>query len=220
MVKRRRTTYGYKKTYSRNSKNNTISRGYKKRAYTMTSRVAFIINSRTVHTFTIASGNQASGGDFDVAGTIVNSDMHKQLSSVFDQYRIEKVNIKYKLLSNPATVVSGQIPHINFFTCVDRSGFNANVTLAQLRTYQSYKETSYSTTGDLGRSHYVSVGQSDLVSKSTYYDTKTKAQFPHVAHGIDVGNNVASNLDFKFSIEIDAQVRYRGVRLDTSAVST
>ena len=216
--KRKYNSYGYKKG-SRSSKANFISKGMKKRAFAMTSRACFVISVRDTITLSLSSSERAKAGILDVAGKIVNSDMHKQLSSVYDQYRIEKVNAKFKLLTVPSTLTTNTVNTINFFTCVDRTGFPANVSLDTLRTYQSYKETSYSSQGDLGRGHWVSIGQTDLVSKSTYYDTKSTAQFPTFAYGVDIGANPSASKDIQFSVELDCQIRYRGVRLDTGSVS-
>lgn len=209
--------YGYGSTI----RNMKMTRKFKASAANMTQNGRFNISARTTMTFTVNSGTSNTWGYVNVANTVLASDMHKQLSSVFDQYRIDKVSIKFRPAINTANPVSNSVPYVTFFTCVDRTGFNsANMTLAILRTYGSYRESSFSTTGDLSKPHYLTIGQSGLIGKSTYYDTKAASVFPNVCCGIDLGSNATSNFGMVFAIEIDAQVRYRGVRYDPTQVRT
>ena len=210
----------YKRRYGATVRNMKMTRKFKASAANMTQNGLFNVSARSTLTFNVTSGTQSVVGGLDVANLILQADMHKQLSTVFDQYKISKVSIKIRPAVGTATPVSSGISYLTFFSCVDRTGFNAAVTLAQLRTYGSYKESSFSTTGDMSRPHYIAIGQSGIVSKSTYYDTKASAVFPSVYCGVDLGANVTNNSTFVFSVEIDAQVRYRGVRLDTGAVRT
>lgn len=209
-----------KRKFGGTIRNMKMTRKFKAAAANMTQNGLFNVSARTTLTFNVPSGQSSIIGGLDIANTILQADMHKQLSTVFDQYKIGKVSIKIRPQVGAANPVSNAVAYLNLFSCVDRTGFNSNITLAQLRTYGSYRETSFSTTGDLGRPHYISIGQSGIVGKSTYYDTKGAAVFPSVYCGLDLGSNLAANLTFIFSVEIDAQVRYRGVRLDTGAVRT
>lgn len=206
--------YGYGKRYRTSVKATTMKRSFKSSAANMTQNGLFNISVRDTLTITMASGTNEKNVNFDVSGKIAASTMHGQLSNVFDQYKIEKVSIKIRPMANPNATVY-QI----FYTCIDRTGFSADVTNDQLKTYQSYKESNWSMNGDVGKTHYVSFGQTDVVGKSTYYDAKGKAFFPALRCGVFTSGNAAANVDFVYSIEIDAQVRYRGVRVDTTAVT-
>lgn len=209
-------SYGYGKRYkTKSTKATTMKRSFKASAANMTQNGLFNISVRDTLTIAIANGSAENNENFDVSAKIAASTMHGQLSNVFDQYKIEKISIKIRPMGNPNSVTAYQV----FYTCVDRTGFAENVTSDQLKTYQSYKETSWSMNGDVGKTHYVSFGQTDIVGKSTYYDTKGKAFFPNLRCGVLLPGNASSNSSFVYSIEIDAQVRYRGVRVDTTAVT-
>lgn len=216
----RKTYYKRAKT-SRSVRNITTSRAFKASAQNMTQNGKFNVNVRTTVGLdwfgTELVPVQFSFNDIDVPALLAASPMHLQLSNVFDQYKIEKVTIKILPNVGPAAP-AGSTTYISFFSVVDRTGFN-NPTIDQLRSYGSYKETSWSW-NDSPAPHMVYIGQSDVVSKSTYYDTKATAAFPKVKVGGDLGAPQQSNVSWTFSVEIDAQVRYRGVRLDTSSVST
>lgn len=223
--------YGYRRRTSRSVKAITTSRAYKASASNMTQNGRFNVNVKIEKTINIANGAKSVADTINIADYIKNSDMHKALSNVFDQYRIEKATIRFRPLvtSNinlqPRTTEGGVLIPVNnsyqtFFTCIDRTGFNNGQTLDSYRTYSSYKETVWPVNGDSANAHVVSLGQADVVSRSSYYDSKQAASFPRIAYGVDIGatNATGGTIPYSYSIEIDAQIRYRGVRLDTTAV--
>ena len=223
----KRRSYAGRKTYykrgkmSRSVRAITTSRAFKASAMNMTQNGKFNVNVRT--TIGLSWGGseltpvQFAFNDLDIPALLAASDMHRQLSNVFDQYKIEKATVKILPNIGPAAPTNAT-SYISFFSVVDRTGFNSP-TIDQLRSYGSYKETNWSW-NDSPAPHMVYIGQSDVVSKSTYYDTKSTAVFPKVKVGGDLGASQTTSLAWTFSVEIDAQVRYRGVRLDTSSVST
>lgn len=225
MANYKRRSYAGRKTYykrARSVRAITTSKAFKASAANMTQNGKFNINVRSVVTITWSGSSTSpvaiATNSVDVPALISSSPMHRQLSNVFDQYKIEKATIKFlpQYGNSPEASV---LSFLNFFSVVDRTGFNT-VNIDQLRSYGSYKETTFSLTGDTPAPHMVYIGQADVVGKSTYYDTKTTASFPRIMVGGDIGNPIATEKSFTFSIEIDASVRYRGVRLDTSNVST
>ena len=190
-----------------------LSKNFKASANNMTQGGTFNISVRFEDNVALSS-QQAKWKAIDVAGKIATSDMHTYLSNVFDQYRIEKLIIRIKPVGETGAGIT--VPCI-LFTAMDRTSFNANITVDQIRTYGSYKETMVSGSKDISPTHYVNIGQSNLVEWTTYTDTKNKASFPSLIWGLNYAANV-SNTSY-VSIEIDAMIRYRGVRLDTAAVS-
>ena len=108
--------YGYGSTI----RNMKMTRKFKASAANMTQNGRFNISARTTMTFTVNSGTSNTWGYVNVANTVLASDMHKQLSSVFDQYRIDKVSIKFRPAINTANPVSNSVPYVTFFTCVDQ----------------------------------------------------------------------------------------------------
>ena len=209
--------YYYKRAKSRSTKAISTSKSFKASAANMTQNGKFNVSTKFVKTLNLAIGDANTFDPVDIANELVLADMHRQLSNVFDQYRVEKCTLKFNLLINSANINTG-IGHITFFTACDRSGFAANASVGSIRTYGSYKETTWSMNGDTNPAHYVNIGQADLVSKSEYYDSKKKAAFPQVVVGIDLGEAVVAPKALTVTCEVDAQVRYRGVRLDTTGV--
>lgn len=220
----KRRYYAGRKTYykrakaSRSTRAISTSRSFKASAANMTQNGKFNVSTKFVKTIEFSIGDSSKFEKLDIPNYLVLSDMHRALSNVFDQYRVEKCTLKFNLLLNNPTLQGTDIAHITFFTACDRSGFAANATVGSLRTYGSYKETTWSTNGDTNPSHFVNIGQADLVSKSEYYDSKNRASFPQVVAGLDLGQAVIAAKAITITCEVDAQIRYRGVRLDTTGV--
>ena len=211
-----RPYYKRRARFNRSVKAINTSRAFKASAANMTQNGKFNVSTKFIRTIDIEAGSQYGMVDCDIPNEIVLADMHKALSNVFDQYRVEKCTLKFNLLLN-STFTSGT-PHISFFTAVDRTGFAANATVPSIRTYGSYKETTWSLTGDSNAPHVISLGQADMVSRSEFYDTKNRAKFPQLKIGFDVAEVQLTAKAFTITCEIDAQIRYRGVRLDTTGV--
>lgn len=209
--------YYYKRAKTRSTKAITTSRAFKASAANMTQNGKFNVSTKFTTTLNVPLNEASVMVKLDVANAIVLADMHRQLSNVFDQYRIEKCTLKFNLLINSTNINAGYA-HVAFFTACDRSGFSDTATVGSMRTYGSYKESTWSLNGDTNPPHYVNVGQADLVSKSEYYDSKKKAAFPQVVAGIDLGEAVTAAKAITVTCEVDAQIRYRGVRLDTTGV--
>lgn len=228
--------YGYGKRYGYGAKKRSVkaitqSRSFKASAANMTQNGVFNISVRDVISLEVATATSTKISLFDVASKIASADMHTQLSNVFDEYKIEKVSLK--LSPSGHTTLDLQdgytASYIEFFTCIDRTGFatipvqqqqNTDLTVEKVRTYQSFKSINWPTNGDTASKMYVNVGQSDIVNKSKYYDTKGKAVIPQLVAGVSLPANVVTqNTIFNFNIEIDAQVRYRGVRYDNRTVN-
>lgn len=190
-----------------------MTRNFKASANNMTQGGTFNISVRFEDSVTLSS-QAANHKEIDIANKIAASDMHTYLSNVFDQYRVEKLTIRLKPLGDTATSLSN--PCI-LFTAMDRTSFANAITQAQIRTYGSYKETMVSGAKDISPTHVCYIGQSNLVEWSTYTDTKNRVSFPHIIWGVNYA--AATSITSAVSVEIDAMVRYRGVRLDTSSVS-
>lgn len=220
-----RKSYGYRKRYgygkkSKSVKAVTISKSFKASAANMTQNGLFNINAKLNATLTIAAGSSYKLYTVDLGNLVAAAPMHGQLSNTFDQYKIEKVSIKVRPAGNTVEQVAEQATYITLFSAVDRSGFADNIDGDTVRTYQSYKETVYPSNGDTCPTHYISVGPTDIVNKSQYFDTKTKAAAPSILIGSSMMSTAPEGgITTQYSIEIDAQVRYRGVRLDTNSVN-
>lgn len=220
----KRKYYGYRKGYGKRSKSVkavTISKAFKASAANMTQNGLFNINVKTNHTESIVEGAAFTTIAVDMGSMIAASPMHAQLSNTFDQYKIEKLSIKIRPTGNTVAQDANAATYITLFTAIDKSGFAAQMTLEAIRTYQSYKETVYPSNGDTTPTHYVNLGPTDIVDKSTYYDSKSKAKAPVVLIGSSlVANAPQGGVSLYYSVEVDAQVRYRGIRLDTREVTT
>ena len=226
-----RGKYGYG-SYGGSSANKlAMSRNFKASAKNMTQGGTFNISVRKIFNVTIGNGDTSYYNEFPVAAEIKGSDMHTYLSAVFDQYRIEKVAIRIRpcgdnqAQSLATGIGNNAYPDGQFmtnpailFSCVDRSGFAQNPPLSTLRTYGSYKESQISGARDVSPTHYIAIGASNLVEWSTYTDTKVQASFPHVYLGVSFAKALSADRTIYLSVEVDAQIRYRGVRLDLTDV--
>lgn len=223
MAYTRRYWRRYYRRYYRGKYNNSytktrMTRNFKASASNMTQGGTFNISMRSVESVAITSGqNKDNHAILPIASQITQSPMHIQLSNVFDQYRVERLAIRVRPVGDAASPALQQ-PSI-LYSAVDRSGFAASATIDQFRTYGSYKETQISGAKDVSPTHTVYVSQSNLVEWSTWSDTKSMVSFPSVALGVFFAY-LAANTTVKLSVEYDLQIRYRGVRLDTSAVAT
>lgn len=212
-----RKTYYNRARRSRSLRAISTSRSFKASAENMTQNGKFNISNKFTQTINVELGDSYAFSEVDVPNFIVLADMHKALSNCFDQYRVEKCTLKFNLLIN--NPVSGtDVHHVAFFTCNDRTGFAYHPTIASIRSYGSFKETVWSMSGDSNPPHIVKLGQADLAGKCEYYDTKNRASFPQIVAGFDFGQAVDSATALTFTCEIDAQIRYRGVRTDSTGV--
>lgn len=195
----------------------TPTRAFKRSAANMTQGGTFNISVRDQLPITIPAGQANAHGLLNLADLVKNSRMHKLLGCVFDQYRVERVSLKLRFLGD---VVNGLENPFVVFSVVDRSGFANNITMNEIRSYSSYKETSIGGDKGISPTHYVNVAATGL-EWSTYTDTKNAVSFPAVMVGVAFSTalNSAQNTTVYFSVELDCQVRYRGVRIDTTDVN-
>lgn len=215
----------YGRRYSSVGKIRT-TRNVRASAQNMTQGGKFTITAHDVATLTINQANQGTGQVLELPTLIRNSPMHKNLSNVFDQYRVEKLILKVRDAGTSTA---------NGYTCtmlpvvcsiVDRTGLAGGLNLDQMRTYSSYKETLLSANNDISPTHTVYIGASTLVESSEYFDTKQTANFPKVYLAVVLPSVIPNSADAEhpysytrqLSIDVEAQVRYRGVRLDTTVI--
>ena len=214
----------YRRKYRNSASKIRMSRNFKASAQNMTQGGTFNISTRINFPITLSTGSLTAYLELFVSRAIFNSPMHRIFSCGFDQYRVEKCSIKVRytgnnIALNDATDSADTTNPAILFSCVDRTGFQNNIPIDALRTYGSYRETQLSGARDVSPVHYVPIGQSNLVEYTTYHDSKEAAPFPHVYLGVNVPKVFSSDATYFFSVEIDSQVRYRGVRLDTSGVN-
>lgn len=194
-----------------------LSRNFKASAQNMTQGGTFNVSAHKEEVIEIPNNASESFRYLDLPSLISGSEMHRYLSNVFDQYRIEKLQIKIRPMGD--NVANLNNPSI-LFSCMDRTGFANNATTTTFRTYGSYKETQISGAKDISPVHYINIGQSNLVEFTSYNDTKKRASFPVIVYGSKFASPFVNGVQVAVSIEVDAQIRYRGVRLDTSSVVT
>lgn len=214
----------YRRWYRKSSSygKTKVSRNVKASAMNMTQGGKFTVSSQNVYSLNIPVGSNATYQGIDLASMVKGAPMHSALSNVFDQYRIEKCVIKIKDLGEVEEKIDTVSYLATLFSVVDRTGISPGFSFDDLKTYSSYKETSLSGNGDVSPIHSIYLGQSTTVEKSMYFDTKAIAEFPRILLGIKLPDNVTTSsieegdkyYGRKVSVEVEAQIRYRGVRLD------
>lgn len=197
-----------------------MSRNFKASASNMTQGGTFNVSAHKEVNLDLPAPQTGTTSTFnydklDIPAIIASSDMHAYLSNVFDQYRVDRLAIRIRAVGNDDT---GIVNPSMLFSAVDRTDFANNLPLSTIRTYGSYRESQISGAKDISPTHTVYISQSNLVEWSTYTDTKNRVSFPCVLYGVAFASATQA-ITVSVSIEIDAQIRYRGVRLDTRQVS-
>lgn len=216
----------YGRRYSSANKIRT-TRNVRASAQNMTQGGKFTITAHDVKSLEITQGNTGTGAAIELPTLVRNSSMHRNLSNVFDQYRIEKLTIKIR--DAGTSTANGYTTTMLPVICsiVDRTGLAGGLDLDQMRTYSSYKETLLSANNDISPTHTVYIGASTIVESSEYFDTKQLTTFPKVYVAVVLPSAVANSGDAEhpysytrqLSIDVEAQVRYRGVRLDPTVIN-
>lgn len=155
----------------------------------------------------------------DIPALITSSDMHLTFSNCFDQYKV----VSYTLTINLKGIrFDGFLPTEEYadygviFTVFDRTKIKDGASWATLKTYQSYVETQFPVTGDNIKST-----NRTIRSNSQYTDTKSMTGVPYLYYGIGFSSGTwPGDVYFSVSVNIKADVYYRGVRYDESWVST
>lgn len=216
----------YGRRYSSAGKIRT-TRNVRASAQNMTQGGKFTITAHSVASLTIGQTENGAGQAIDLPTLVRNSSMHRNLSNVFDQYRVEKLVLKVR--DAGTSTANGyectMLPVI--CSIVDRTGLAGGLDLDQMRTYSSYKETLLSANNDISPTHTVYIGASTIVESSEYFDTKQLTTFPKVYLAVVLPSAVPNSGDAEhpysytrqLSIDIEAQVRYRGVRLDPTVIN-
>lgn len=171
--------------------------------------------------FQIAVDEISSGVIKAVVGTAVTvSPMHIAMSKVYDQFRIRKVQLKITPTLAPDALDAGTANYYNLFTVLDKSGFAPAVTLDTLQTYQSYKQTAYSSApSNRATAHYVTYYNSSMFEKSRWYNTKRTPIDAEIMVGVYGGEGLQEkHTSFQFEWTFD--ITYRGLRSDESNILT
>lgn len=158
----------------------------------------------------------------NIAEVISDSNMHEQLSNVYDQFRIRKVTMKLTPLVTSQVGNDTNAIYYTLFTVIDRNGFAAGdeISLETLQTYQSYKQTAYSTAAsNKAPTHWLSYYNSSMFEKSRWYNTKKRATDAFVMCGTYSRTNTAART-VEYQVEFTFDVTYRGLRMDLSEIST
>lgn len=176
----------------------------------------------TVETFdlTVAIGQSNVYSQIPIDTSLTTSVMHQNMSNVYDQFRIRKITMKFQPTGTPGGNDANKL-YSTFYTAMDRNGFADGVTLDMIRTYQSYKQTVYAAVAsNKAPVHYVSWTNNTLFEKSRYFNTKLTPTTETVLAGVSLPANVAgAAATFSFTVTIQYDLTYRGLRADTSAIA-
>lgn len=203
-----RARYGGKKWFNRNNKS----------AYQMsnTQNVQITVTSTSLHT--IANGKSGNLEEISLGTLLTNSEMHKAMGNVYDQFRIRKITAKFVPAGTGST--TGE-QYYTFFTVLDRNGFPSPIPdVTKLQTYSSYKQTVYSNTAtNKAPTHWFSIENNTLFEKSRYFSTKKVPYTTHIVAGTYLPANTAAQRIISYSVVYNFDITYRGVRMDDSAIA-
>lgn len=205
--------YSGRRAFSKYSRNWTTKNN--RAAANQTQSVNMQISSTSTFTHDIAQGAASAISASNIASVLQLAPMHRQMSNVYDQYRIRKVVVKISPIGSNAAVNS----YYRICTCIDRNGHPAGFTAAMMTTYSSYKETAIAAVvSNKAPSHYVTVTNDTMFEKSAYYGTKTLARAPVICFATVLPIGAPANTSIAYSATYTYDITYRSVRLDTSDI--
>lgn len=160
----------------------------------------------------VAIGSSSTTKVIDLSQALLTNQMAKSFSYVYDQYRVRKISVKITPLGSSIDQY-----YYTVGTAIDRNGFKPSVTLSDVRTYSSYKQSVYaSASSNTVKPHYITIQNDTLFNKSAYYSTKTKPQMPVVAMAVGYSGTSTAVLSTSFTIELKFDICYRGIRFDST----
>ena len=167
----------------------------------------------TNQVITISSGATSNTVVMDPSEALLTNQLAQSFSHVYDQYRVRKISIKITPLGS-----STEYYYYTVGTAIDRNGFKPSVTLSDIRTYSSYKQSVYAAASSNAiKPHYVTIQNDTLFNKSAYYSTKLKPQMPVVALAVGYSVNApVAGIATSFTIELKFDICYRGIRYDST----
>jgi len=178
---------------------------------------AVVINSQRTFSLTTETDESSVYESFPIACFLTSSKMHGMLSDVWDEYKIEKVELSITRQGNQTvTEEESKEVYLKFFTCFDKNRPSVNISYSQIKTMDTYHETSFSILAtNAGPEHKICymLGQK-------YSSTKTTPSLGTLTMGLASHEIFGDRVTTWWSCSFRFQVSYRVARVDTSYITT
>lgn len=188
----------------------------------MTKRVRFaenavVINSQRTFSLTTETDESSVYESFPIACFLTSSKMHGMLSDVWDEYKIEKVELSITRQGNQTvTEEESKEVYLKFFTCFDKNRPSVNISYSQIKTMDTYHETSFSILAtNASPEHKICymLGQK-------YSSTKSTPSLGTLTMGLASHEIFGDRTTTWWSCSFRFQVSYRVARVDTGYITT
>ena len=188
----------------------------------MTKRVRFaenavVINSQRTFSLTTETDESSVYESFPIACFLTSSKMHGMLSDVWDEYKIEKVELNITRQGNQTvTEEESKEVYLKFFTCFDKNRPSVNISYSQIKTMDTYHETSFS----LRAANTAPIHSICYTLGQKYSSTKTTPSLGTLTMGLASHEIFGDRVTTWWSCSFRFQVSYRVARVDTGYITT
>lgn len=178
---------------------------------------AVVINSQRTFSLSTESDESSVYESFPIACFLTSSKMHGMLSDVWDEYKIEKVELNITRQGNQrVTEEDAKEVYLKFFTCFDKNRPSVNISYSQIKTMDTYHETSFS----LQATNAAPIHSICYTLGQKYSSTKTTPSLGTLTMGLASHEIFGDRVTTWWSCSFRFQVSYRVARVDTGYITT
>lgn len=178
---------------------------------------AVVINSQRTFSLSTESDESSIYESFPIACFLTSSKMHGMLSDVWDEYKIEKVELNITRQGNQrVTEENTKEEYFKFFTCFDKNRPSVNISYSQIKTMDTYHETTFS----LQATNTAPIHNICYMLGQKYSSTKTTPSLGTLTMGLASHEIFEDRVTTWWSCSFRFQVSYRGARVDTGYITT
>lgn len=174
-----------------------------------------VVNNVREASITCERGESSCYSVIPAYAILSSSKIHRELSKVWDEYKIEKIGVRLHFIDNN-TVSDQKNRYYQLYTVWDDNETSANIKYTELATYETFKQTPFSA---LAR-NMTPCHTTSFQPKGGYTSTKKTPNNGSFVFGLYSRNVFDKREEFMTSIQFTFTVCYRGSRFDSSWVST
>lgn len=108
---------------------------------------AVVVNSQRTLTLTTETDESSVYENYPIACFLTSGKMHGLLSNTWDEYKIESVELSITPAGTEQVIKEDEETiYFKLFTCIDNNRPPVNISYSQIKTNNTYKETSFAFT--------------------------------------------------------------------------
>lgn len=174
-----------------------------------------VVNNTREASITVERGESSCYSVIPAYAILSSSKLHRELSKVWDEYKIEKINLKLHFIDNTG-IGNAASRYFQLYTVWDDNETSANIKYTELATYETFKQTAFAALATNQSPFHIT----SFTPKGGYTSTKKTPNNGSFVYGIYSKNTFEQRHEFLLSIQFTFTVCYRGSRFDNSWVST